>query len=102
MLKGEMMPDLFDCFGDSTVKKLPPSTGRPIKRHGGKSYLAKRIVDLMPPRAQNPNAPADDDPSWLHYVEPFFGGGAVLLALDPEGISEVANDLDGELTNFWD
>jgi DNA adenine methylase len=74
----------------------------PIKRHGGKNYLAKRIIDLMPRRAKNPNAPDADDPGWLHFVEPFFGAGAVLLALDPTGISEVANDIDGELTNFWD
>jgi DNA adenine methylase len=55
----------------------------------------------MPPRVKNPNAPAPDDPGWLHYVEPFFGGGAVLFAQDPEGISEVANDINYELSNFW-
>ena len=59
----------------------------PLKYHGGKHYLAKRIVELMPPH--------------LHYVEPFAGGLAVLLAKDPEGVSEVVNDIDGELTNFW-
>ena len=81
----------------------------PVKWHGGKHYLAKRIIELMPPH--------------LHYVEPFFGGGAVLFARDPQrdwfiddawklahgekvpaslrGCSEVANDVDGELTNFW-
>jgi DNA adenine methylase len=75
---------------------------QPIKRHGGKSYLAQRLIALMPPRARNPNAPAADDPGWTHYVEPNFGGGAVLLAQDPEGISEVANDVDGAMTNFWD
>lgn len=73
-----------------------------IKCHGGKSYLAPWIISLMPPRAKNPNKPADDDPGWLHYVEPYFGGGAVLFAQDPEGISEVVNDSNGELTNFWD
>jgi DNA adenine methylase len=73
----------------------------PLKWHGGKSYLADKIVRLMPPRCKNPNAPVADDPGWLHYVEPFFGGGAVLFANDPEGISEVANDLNGALTNFW-
>jgi DNA adenine methylase len=73
----------------------------PLKWHGGKSYLAKRILALMPPRVSNPNAPAADDPGWLHYVEPFAGGLAVLLALDPDGISEVVSDLDGRLTNFW-
>lgn len=76
---------------------------QPLKWHGGKYYLRTWIVGLMPPH--------------LHYVEPFFGGGGVLLARDPErdwmssgdqklpaalkGGSEVANDLHGELINFW-
>lgn len=57
----------------------------------------------MPPRNQNPNCPgaAPRDKGWLHYVEPYFGGGAVLLANDPEGISEVVNDLHVLLENFW-
>ena len=72
----------------------------PLKWHGGKSYLARRIVGLMPRH--------------LHYVEPYAGGLAVLLARDPDdprmwlgdtsderGVSEVANDLDGRLMNFW-
>jgi DNA adenine methylase len=69
----------------------------PLKWHGGKHYLAPRIVALMPPH--------------LHYVEPFFGGGSVLLAREPDdaslwaaphkGVSEVANDIDGRLINFW-
>lgn len=63
----------------------------PLKWHGGKGAfngkLARWIVSLMPPH--------------LHYVEPFFGGGAVLLAKNPDGVSEVVNDLDGDLTNFW-
>lgn len=54
---------------------------------GGKHYLARRIVDLMPPH--------------LHYVEPYGGGLAVLLAKDPQGVSEVANDTHGALSNFW-
>lgn len=76
---------------------------QPIKWHGGKYYLRKWIVGLMPPH--------------LHYVEPFFGGGGILLARDPDrdwmstgdqklpahlkGSSEVANDIHGELINFW-
>ncbi len=62
----------------------------PLKWHGGKQYLAKWIISHMPPRTD-----------WLHYVEPYFGGGAVLLAQDPEGISEVANDLNARLITFW-
>lgn len=60
----------------------------PLKTWGGKHYLAQRIVALMPPHT--------------HFVEPFFGGGSVLLAKDPEGVSEVVNDLDCELVNFWE
>lgn len=60
---------------------------QPLKWHGGKGYLASRIADLMP--------------THLHYVEAFAGGLAVLLAKSPDGVSEVANDLDGWLTNFW-
>lgn len=59
----------------------------PLKWHGGKHYLASRIVAMMPPH--------------VHYVEPYAGGLSVLLARDPEGVSEVANDIDGELSNFW-
>ncbi len=74
---------------------------QPIKRHGGKHYLAKKIVELMPTRARNPNAPASEDFGWVHYIEPYFGGGSVLFAMEPDGISEVVNDIDGSLTNFW-
>lgn len=74
---------------------------QPIKWHGGKHYLAPKIVALMPTRCKNPNAPASDDPGWLHYVEPYAGGLSVLLANDPEGISEVVNDLNSRLARFW-
>ncbi|NBQ15393.1 MAG: DNA adenine methylase, partial [Proteobacteria bacterium] len=36
-----------------------------------------------------------------HYVEPFFGSGAVLLARPHIGKFETVNDLDGMLANFW-
>jgi DNA adenine methylase len=74
---------------------------QPIKWHGGKRYLARKIVALMPTRCWNPAAPDPADPGWLHYVEPYAGGLSVLLANDPEEISEVVNDLDGRLINFW-
>jgi len=62
----------------------------PIKWHGGKSYLAARIIEMMPEH--------------IHYVEPFFGGGAVLFRKHEQLIenhSEVVNDVFGELVNFW-
>lgn len=74
---------------------------QPLKWHGGKGDLAGWIISLMPPRCKKPNNPDPSDPGWLHYVEPYFGGGAVLLAMDPEGISEVANDINRQLANFW-
>ena len=40
-------------------------------------------------------------PAHVHYVEPYAGGLSVLLAKDPEGVSEVVNDLNGSLMNFW-
>jgi len=60
---------------------------QPLKWHGGKHYLAPKIVALMLPH--------------IHYVEPYAGGLSVMLAKDPEGVSEVANDLNGPLTGFW-
>lgn len=59
----------------------------PLKWHGGKYYLASKIVAMMPPHQQ--------------YVEPFFGGGTVLLAKDPHNVGEIVNDLNGHLINFW-
>lgn len=59
----------------------------PLKWHGGKQYLADRIIELMPPH--------------IHYVEPFAGGLAVLFRKPYEGVSEVVNDLNYWLTNFW-
>lgn len=67
----------------STLSRISP----PLKWHGGKWYLATKIVALMP--------------NHTHYIEPFAGGLSVLLAKDPEGVSEVVNDLNGDLTNFW-
>jgi len=84
---------------DTHDKVVPP-----LKWHGGKYYLFKTILALMPPH--------------LHYVEPFFGGGQVLFGRDPadrslwwpertsdgrevDGVSEVVNDIDANLMNFY-
>lgn len=58
----------------------------PIPYFGGKQMLANRIVDQFPAHS--------------HYVEPFAGSLAVLLA-KPQSKMETVNDLDGELVNFW-
>jgi DNA adenine methylase len=91
---------------DSEIMGKKKKTRRvhPLKWYGGKFYLAKWIVNQFPPH--------------LHYVEPFFGGGAVFFARDPNkdwfagdptfqgrseqrGCSEVINDIHGDLVNFY-
>lgn len=64
----------------------------PLKWHGGKGAfncaLAKWIVSLLPAHTT--------------YVEPFFGGGSVLLSKPIyQDTNEIVNDLHGELSNFW-
>lgn len=60
----------------------------PLKWHGGKWYLAAWLASLMPR-------------GYRHYVELFAGGANLLLSLDPSGVSEVLNDLNGELANLY-
>ena len=69
------------------VLEAAKRASQPLKFHGGKSYLAKWILPHFP--------------SHTHYLEPFFGGGSVLLAKDPEDVAESVNDLDNKLTTFW-
>jgi DNA adenine methylase len=72
----------------------------PLKWHGGKHYQTKTVLGLMAPH--------------VHYVEVFGGALSVLFARDPDdprlwigpesyhrGVSEVVNDIYGELQNFW-
>lgn len=58
----------------------------PFAYYGGKTNLADRIVSLLPEHT--------------HYVEPFAGSLAVLLA-KPRSKMETVNDLDQDLVNFW-
>jgi DNA adenine methylase len=63
------------------------SVARPIVRyHGGKWKLAPWIIANMPAHRV--------------YVEPFGGGGSVLLR-KPVSYAEVYNDLDGEIVNVF-
>jgi DNA adenine methylase len=58
----------------------------PLVYFGGKQTLAGRIAALLPAHE--------------HYVEPFAGSLAVLLA-KPRARLETVNDLDGDLVTFW-
>lgn len=57
-----------------------------IRYHGGKWKLAPWIIEHMPPHRT--------------YVEPFGGGGSVLLRRE-RTYAEVYNDLDGEVVNLF-
>ena len=58
----------------------------PFAYYGGKTTLAERIASLLPTHE--------------HYVEPFCGSMAVLLA-KPRSAMETVNDLDQDLMTFW-
>lgn len=60
---------------------------RPIVRyHGGKWLLAPWVVSFFPAHKT--------------YVEPFGGGGSVLLR-KPRSCAEIYNDIDGEIVNVF-
>jgi DNA adenine methylase len=66
----------------------------PLHYFGGKSAhngtLAKWIISHF-----------IDEPH-THYVETCFGGGSMLLYREKvDGLSEVVNDINGDLINFW-
>jgi DNA adenine methylase len=58
----------------------------PMAYYGGKTSLATWIVEHFPPH--------------VHYVEPFAGSLAVMLAKSPSPM-ETVNDLDRDLMTFW-
>lgn len=58
----------------------------PFSYYGGKTSIASLIAALLPEHS--------------HYVEPYAGSLAVLLAKPPSPL-ETVNDLDGDLMMFW-
>ncbi len=58
----------------------------PVKWHGGKRYLASRIIELFPEHRV--------------YLEPFGGGASVLLNKSPVDV-ETYNDLDHRITRLF-
>lgn len=62
------------------------TTSPPFAYYGGKTTLAGKIAAALP--------------AHRHYVEPFAGSLAVLLAKPPSRMESV-NDLDGDLITFW-
>jgi len=76
---------------------MMPRLTVPLKWPGGQSYAAPTLVENFPRHR--------------HYVEPYAGGASVLLYRDPndpklwlpphKGVSEVLNDIYGDLMNFW-
>jgi len=61
-----------------------------LKYPGGKSYLADSIVYHLPPG------------HYTRYVEPFLGGGAVLLAYGTRpGVQRIGSDMYNGLITLW-
>jgi DNA adenine methylase len=69
-------------MGSKMGKTIRP----PVKWHGGKRYLAQRIIAYFPPHRT--------------YLEP-FGGAASLLLNKPPAPVEVYNDLDQRITRVF-
>lgn len=93
LLPGDVVEFVFPWGAKGGARKQPdglnPPFTNPFPYSGGKSRVApevwRRFGDVK------------------NYVEPFFGGGGVLLNRPEWGGNriETVNDLDGLLVNFW-
>lgn len=68
------------------AKHVKPKIRSIIKSFGGKSYLARRFIKVFP--------------ACRTYIEPFLGGGSILLNREP-GYHEIANDIDPGIMAAW-
>lgn len=59
----------------------------PITYYGGKQSMLREILPIIPEHRI--------------YIEPFFGGGAVFWAKPPSR-TEIINDVNGNITNFYE
>jgi DNA adenine methylase len=66
------------------------TTKSPVRWMGGKHHLAQKIIASFPPLT-----------SYDIYVEPFGGAAHVLLAKPPYRHTEIHNDMNDNLVNFW-
>jgi DNA adenine methylase len=79
-------PGAFSLAGVTPMVATSSKLRSPLKWHGGKSYLARRIIALVPPARA--------------FAEHYAGGMSVGLNLGPVPW-HLANDLDPELMGFW-
>lgn len=70
----------------NSIGQNPLKRKTPISYYGGKQSMLKNILPLIPKH--------------IHYVEPFFGGGAVFWAKEPSRI-EIINDYNDNVVNFY-
>jgi DNA adenine methylase len=63
----------------------------PIARIGGKSRIAKQIIELFPP-----------DNTYTTYIEPFVGAGNIIYRIpyNPKHL-EIVNDLDNDMYRIF-
>jgi DNA adenine methylase len=77
--------DTIGTWGMSLMRPATCKLRPPVKWHGGKAYLARRIIAHFPPHTT--------------YVEPFAGGASVLLNKLPVG-REVLGDVNAGLVHL--
>ena len=74
-------------MAEQAVRKLQPVRAKPVlKWAGGKTQMLNELLPKVPT-------------SYGRYIEPFFGGGAMFFALQPE--NAIIADSNPELINMY-